>query len=38
MHVSDLIRAGGSLEDSAYSGQAELTRYEVVDGDVRQTD
>ncbi len=38
MHVSDLIRAGGSLEDSAYRGQAELTRYEVVDGDARQTE
>jgi len=37
MHVSDLIRAGGSLEDAAYRGQAELTRYAVVDGDVRQT-
>src|SRR5579859_5654137 len=38
MRVSDLIRAGGSLDDAAYRGQAELTRYAVVDGDVRQTD
>ena len=38
MHVSDLIRAGGSLEDSAFGGSAELTRYEVVNGDVRQTE
>jgi protein involved in polysaccharide export with SLBB domain len=38
MRVSDLIRAGGSLEDAAYRGQAELTRYAVVDGDVRQTE
>jgi polysaccharide export outer membrane protein len=38
MHVSDLIRAGGSLEDSAYGGEAELTRYEVVNGSSRQTD
>jgi polysaccharide export outer membrane protein len=38
MHVSDLIRAGGSLEDSAYGGEAELTRYEIVNGDARQTD
>ena len=38
MHVSDLIRAGGSLEDSAYRGQAEITRYQVVDGEQRQTD
>jgi protein involved in polysaccharide export with SLBB domain len=38
MHVSDLIRAGGSLEDAAFTGQAELTRYAVVDGSVRRTD
>jgi polysaccharide biosynthesis/export protein len=38
MHVSDLIRAGGSLEDSGYTGEAELNRYEVVDGKERQTD
>ena len=38
MHISDLIRAGGSLEDSAYTGQAELNRYEVVDGKGRQTE
>jgi polysaccharide biosynthesis/export protein len=38
MHVSDLIRAGGSLEDAAYRGQAEITRYAVVDGDIRQTE
>ena len=37
MHVSDLIRAGGSLDDSAYTGEAELSRYEVVDGKERQT-
>ncbi len=37
MHISDLIRAGGSLEDSAYRGEAELTRYEVTDGNSRQT-
>jgi polysaccharide export outer membrane protein len=38
MRVSDLIRAGGSLEDAAFGGQAELTRYEVHNGDARQTD
>ena len=38
MHVSDLIRAGGSLEDAAFRGQAELTRYAVVDGDARHTE
>jgi polysaccharide export outer membrane protein len=37
MHVTDLIRAGGSLEDSAYGGEAELTRYEIVNGIARQT-
>ena len=38
MRVSDLIRAGGSLEDAAYRGDAELTRYSVVNGDVRRTE
>ena len=37
MRVSDLIRAGGSLEDSAFGGEAELTRYEIVNGSARQT-
>ena len=32
MRVSDLIRAGASLKDSALGMSAELTRYEVVDG------
>ena len=36
MRVSDLIRAGGSLEDSAYAGAAELNRYEI-DGSERET-
>ena len=35
MHVSDLIRAGGTLDDSAYRGEAELTRYEVLVGNSR---
>jgi len=38
MHVSDLIRAGGSLEDAAFRGQAEVTRYDVGDGDGRRTE
>jgi polysaccharide biosynthesis/export protein len=38
MHVSDLIRAGGSLEDAAYRGGAEITRYDVVDGEARKTE
>jgi len=38
MHVSDLIRAGGSLEDAAYRGEAELTRYAIVNGTARETE
>lgn len=38
MHVSDLIRAGGSLEDAAFRGEAEITRYNIVDGDARTTE
>jgi len=38
MTVSDLIRAGGSLSDSAFGGSAELTRYRVVNGDTRRTE
>ena len=37
MHISDLIRAGGSLADSAYGGLGELARYQIVDGKSRQT-
>jgi polysaccharide biosynthesis/export protein len=37
MKVSDLIRAGGSLQDAAYAGSAELIRYDVVDGERRST-
>ncbi|MFU8820497.1 MAG: SLBB domain-containing protein [Gammaproteobacteria bacterium] len=38
MRVSDLLRAGGSLAESAYIIQAEVTRYEVVNGDYREAD
>jgi len=38
MTVSDLLRAGGSLDEAAYGGAAELTRYEVLDGERRQTE
>jgi protein involved in polysaccharide export with SLBB domain len=38
MRVSDLIRAGGSLDEAAYGGQAELARYQVVNGETRQAD
>jgi polysaccharide biosynthesis/export protein len=37
MTVRDLVRAGGGLSDAAYAGTAELTRYEVVDGESRKT-
>jgi polysaccharide export outer membrane protein len=36
MHVSDLLRAGGGLQDAAYGARAELTRYQI-NGDVRVT-
>ena len=36
MRVSDLLRAGGGLQDAAYGAKAELTRFRV-GGDVRQT-
>jgi polysaccharide biosynthesis/export protein len=36
MRVSDLLRAGGSLAESAYIVEAEVTRYEVVDGGYRE--
>jgi protein involved in polysaccharide export with SLBB domain len=38
MTVGDLIRAGGGLAESAFGGEAELTRYQVVNGERRQTD
>ncbi|MFU8878284.1 MAG: SLBB domain-containing protein, partial [Wenzhouxiangellaceae bacterium] len=36
MRVSDLLRAGGSLAESAYISEAEVTRYEVVNGEYRE--
>lgn len=38
MTVSELLRAGGGLDEAAYGGEAELTRYEIVDGERRQTE
>jgi protein involved in polysaccharide export with SLBB domain len=38
MRVSDLLRAGGGLEDAAYAAGAELTRYRIVNGDRRRAD
>jgi polysaccharide biosynthesis/export protein len=36
MRVSDLLRAGGGLQDAAYGAKAELTRYSLR-GDTRET-
>ena len=36
MQVSDLLRAGGALSEAAYASDAEITRYEVLNGDYRQ--
>ena len=38
MRLSDLIRAGGNLSEEAYTLEAELTRYAVVDNAFRATD
>jgi polysaccharide biosynthesis/export protein len=38
MRVSDLIRAGGSLNEAAYGGRAELTRNTINGGERRSTD
>jgi protein involved in polysaccharide export with SLBB domain len=38
MTVADLVRAGGGLDDAAYSGKAELTRYVVGKNGTRQTE
>lgn len=35
MRVSDLLRAGGNLQDAAYPDKAELTRYAVIGGERR---
>ncbi len=36
MRISDLIFSGGSLKESAYRHEAELTRYSIVDGERRE--
>lgn len=38
MRISDLLRAGGSLDEAAYGGEAELTRYEVSSEGSRQAE
>jgi polysaccharide biosynthesis/export protein len=37
MRISDLLRAGGNLQDAAFGGRAELTRYRT-NGDGRSTE
>ena len=36
MRVSDMLRAGGGLDDAALATTAELARYAIVDGDRRE--
>jgi polysaccharide biosynthesis/export protein len=38
MRVSDLLRAGGALSESAYIADAEVTRYAVINGEFREID
>lgn len=38
MRVTDLLRAGGSLDEAAYGAQAELMRYEVGSNGARQAE
>jgi polysaccharide export outer membrane protein len=38
MRISDLLRAGGGMSDAAYATDAELTRYEVINGEYRETE
>jgi polysaccharide biosynthesis/export protein len=38
MRISDLLRAGGGLSEAAYTTDAELTRYTVIDGEYRETE
>jgi len=38
MTIADLIRAGGGLTEAAYGIDAELTRYEIINGEYRETE
>ena len=38
MHVTDLLRAGGHLKESAYTLEAELTRRDFDEGELRTTE
>lgn len=37
MRIRDLLRAGGDLSEAAYGMKAEITRYEVMNGEQRAT-
>lgn len=36
MRVADLVRAGGGLADAAYGAKAELSRFQIVNGETRR--
>jgi protein involved in polysaccharide export with SLBB domain len=38
MRVADLVRAGGNLSEEAYALKAEIARYEIVNGEYRDTE
>jgi polysaccharide biosynthesis/export protein len=38
MTVGDLVRAGGGLDEAAYAVVAELTRFNIVNGEARETE
>jgi protein involved in polysaccharide export with SLBB domain len=38
MTVRDLVRAGGGLSDAAFGGAAELTRYQLINGEARRAE
>jgi protein involved in polysaccharide export with SLBB domain len=38
MRISDLLRAGGGMNEAAYATDAELTRYAVINGEYRETE
>lgn len=38
MRVSDLIRAAGGLDEAAYLSSAEISRYDILDGEKRETE
>ncbi|MDP6675917.1 MAG: SLBB domain-containing protein [Gammaproteobacteria bacterium] len=37
MRVSDLLRAGANLSEAAYELNAEMARFEIIDGTIRRT-